>query len=140
LLAESTTTTGPIAAQWRSLPIEYTFTNGQVLYFGVVSDDWLILSYDIGPPNQTTEFTEDYTTYPTVPNPPTIQSQNDNVKSIFANITTFGNSTISGSGGAGGNVGLAGGPGGAVGGGGGGGGTTAAGGVGGRGQIWVYSW
>jgi len=45
-----------------------------------------------------------------------------------------------GGGGGGGSNNSAGGAGGAVGGGGGGGGTNAAGGVGGRGQVWVYSW
>lgn len=92
LLASSSAVTESIASQSRSIPIDYTFTAGEVLHFGVVADDWLFIYYDAGSVNQTSIFNVDYTTYPTVPNPPTVSVQYANEITIYADYTPAGGS------------------------------------------------
>lgn len=87
LLAESTSSTFNTTTQWWPRPISYAFSPNEVLHFGIVLDDWCDVYRDAGGTNQFTEFTEDFTNWPTAPDPPTVDGQYNLVNSIYANYT-----------------------------------------------------
>lgn len=95
LLAESASGTMTTTPGWWTRPISYTFGASEVLHLGFVGEDWIHQYRDAGSTNQYTEFTEDYTGWPTVPDPPTVDGQYDILVSIYANYTpaSAGNTT-----------------------------------------------
>lgn len=68
-------------------PCSYSFSNGQVMHLGFVSDDWSNVYSDAGSANQFTEFSEDYTAWDTTPNPPGILGQSAVAATIYGNYT-----------------------------------------------------
>lgn len=80
---------------WETQSITYSFADNEVLWLGFIAEDWCDSWWDTnGTTNQQTEMNEDYTGYPTVPNPPTVNQQNDLNMSIYLNYTpSTGNTT-----------------------------------------------
>jgi hypothetical protein len=87
LLAQSTTDTHNTTPAWKTIAISYAFASGETLHLGVVADDWTTIYTDAGLTNQETEFTQDYTGWPTAPNPPTVLQQYNSEVSIYATYT-----------------------------------------------------
>lgn len=96
LLFQSTPDTHTTTLVWKSRPCNYSFVSGEVLHLGAIADDWMNIYSDAGVTNQLTEFTQDYTGWPTVPNPPTVQQQYNSKTSIYGNYTPSSVSTIKG--------------------------------------------
>lgn len=87
LLFQSASDTHTTTPTWKSRPCTYSFTNGEVMHLGIIADDWMNIYQNSGGTNQLTEFTQDYTSWPTPPNPPTVQQQYNLVASIYGNYT-----------------------------------------------------
>lgn len=90
LLFESVSDTHNTTPTWKTRSCNYSFTLGEVMHIGIVADDWMNIYTDTGGTNQLTEFTQDYTGWPTVPNPPTVQQQYNSSVSIYGNYTPGG--------------------------------------------------
>lgn len=74
LLYESASDTHNTTPVLKTLSTPFNFSAG-TLHLGVVADDWITIYTLAGSSNQFTEFNEDYTSYPTTPNPPTVSGQ-----------------------------------------------------------------
>ena len=87
LLFESAQASINTTNQTWTRPCTYSFTSGQVMHLGFVSDDWCNNNNIAGSSNQTTEFNEDYTSYGSFPIPVTVLAQYPLATVIWGNYT-----------------------------------------------------
>jgi len=86
LLAQSSGGSLDTIFAWRTLSISYSFTNGEVMHFGLIANDYIITKYDTGSTNQFTEILPAFN-YPTPTDPASVNYQADAVLSIYADYT-----------------------------------------------------
>ena len=88
LLAQSVDGSVNTTSQWITIPISYSFANGETMFIGVKCTDYIEIAYDAGATNQLAIIDAEFrSNYPTVDNPAVTFQQFDNTMSGYITYT-----------------------------------------------------